>query len=262
MPQRVTFNGPLAWSLTAIGLVAIALIFWVFPILAAIFAPGAGVEEVGERFAVLMEEHEADQATYRDRFNGRSIFFTPRQQRRSEPVVVKPRDPEPDPGPPPEPPPPATYNGPSIRAIIGDEVWFHGELRLSPGEEGDGVKVVSVDSPWSAKLQYGGGEYDVSLFERGTEALFGGSAVASADPSGLVEVTPEAPPELGGGDDPPIDPGGEANPPAGGGDDDGGGNDEGGREPDPSSKASQQGGESPEPVKPASAPVRSTSSEP
>ncbi len=67
----------------------------------------------------------------------------------------------------PPPPSPMTYGGPAVIAVIGDQVWFKSKdnLKLRVGEEGAGVKVLASNPPWTVKLAYAGGEYDVAIFK-------------------------------------------------------------------------------------------------
>src|SRR5207244_2317387 len=98
----------------------------------------------------LMVQHDEAMKTYQDRFNGRSAFFKPPPKPQPKPIIVDapPAPPPPDPGP---PPPPATYTGPNLLALMGDEAWFKPPttadktMVLRTGEEKSGVKLISVD---------------------------------------------------------------------------------------------------------------------
>ncbi len=139
-------------------------------VLAAVFGSGMGKDEPQEVLAKLMDEHDTEMSTYQARFNGRSLFFTPPAPRR-RPLPVTPQRDE-DPPPPPPPPPPTVYTGPSVVAIVGEEVWFRapraGEsgLRIRVGDQGEGITVLAANAPWSVRLGYERGEYDIELFAR------------------------------------------------------------------------------------------------
>ena len=168
-------NGPLLWSTTSIVLMVLVLAFTLPSLLVATFGFGPGDPEIETMLSSLMTEHEEQMTTYQARFNGRSVFFTPpptpkprpippiqlQESQRSEPVKPKPT----------EAPVSKTYTGPSIMGIFGEEVWFVGSsfqgeiLRISVGEEKDGIKIISTNPPWSVTVQYDRGEYEVHLFE-------------------------------------------------------------------------------------------------
>ena len=146
-------------------------------VLAAVFGSGMGKDEPREVLAKLMDEHDKEMSTYQARFNGRSLFFKPPAPAlRPRPAPPPPQE---DPPPPPPPPPASTvYTGPSVVAILGDEVWFRapraGEtgLRIRVGDQREGITVLAVNAPWSVQLGYERGEYDVDLFARTLPDLF------------------------------------------------------------------------------------------
>jgi hypothetical protein len=206
-------NGPLTWSLLFIIVAVIAVVVALPALLGAIFSPGTGQAAVDTTFAELMTGHEDSLATYQARFNGRSVFFKPPQP----PPAMPARTPDPTPviiETPPTgiPATPSSYTGPTIRALIGDTVWFHGGLRVTAGEEAEGVRVISVNAPWSATVAYAGGEYDVSLFENLTPFFRDPDSDSSTLPPGLIEADSEeagsiaplrfSPTEEGGGSAP------------------------------------------------------------
>jgi hypothetical protein len=212
MTRNLTFSGPAVWSGLFIVLAVIFLIGAMVPVASALLRPGLDDREVAEEFDRLINEHQQAQSSYVARFDGRSIFFKPRPLRAPEPPrVVQNDDPPPPPPPPPTPsgpePPPADYPGPSIRGFWGDEVWFHGDLRVKVGEEKDGVKVLAVNPPWSARIGYARGEYDVPLFERAMDQLLAGAGSANGRLTGLLERGEDgeavAPPE---GGEPEVEP--------------------------------------------------------
>jgi hypothetical protein len=194
MRTQPTLNGPQVWSLLFIIAAVLAVVLALPSVLGALFSPGTGDAAVDEKFAALMADHEDALATYQARFDGRSVFFPP-------PLPAPPRaTPKPRPEPKENKEPvietpsiPRNYTGPSIRALLGDTVWFHGGLRLAVGEEAEGVEVLSVNAPWSARVAYGGGEYDVSLFENLTPFFQDPNAPAgSVSPPGLIDAESDA----------------------------------------------------------------------
>lgn len=79
------------------------------------------------------------------------------------------------------------YGGPSVVAMVNGKVWFSDGQRLGAGEAGAGsLKVVSLDAPWSAKVQWQGGEFDVEFFQR--SPLLSGKPIAESaeEPSTYV----------------------------------------------------------------------------
>ncbi len=139
-------------------------------VLAAVFGSGMGKDEPQEVLSKLMDEHDKEMSTYQARFNGRSLFFKPpAPPPRPRPV---PPPAEEDTIPPPPPPPSTVYTGPSVVAILGDEVWFRapraGEssLRIRVGDQREGITVLAANAPWSVRLGYERGEYDIDLFKR------------------------------------------------------------------------------------------------
>ena len=173
--RRISVNTPLLLSVAS-GLLAAAVTAAHLPaLLGALFTPRLEQDPTRDRLAEYLIDHEADLLTYENRFNGRSLFVRPKPPPRIVPIVEAPKD-EPQEIDPPPPPPPANYTGPRVLAVLGDEVWFQtkwrngpweGEsLRLRVGQEGEGVKVIATDPPWTVRLGHAGDEYDVPLLER------------------------------------------------------------------------------------------------
>ena len=165
MMQNLQLSRP--FLLSTVGLV-VAGIFLVVPLpglLEAMFTTSIGQDSAGENMQAYLAAHDRDLATYRERFEGRSLFFRPRAPAVKPPpkqtTAKKPDLPTPP------PPIPMTYGGPAVIAVIGDQVWFKGKdnLRLRVGEEGAGIKVLASNPPWTVNLAYAGGEYDVPVFK-------------------------------------------------------------------------------------------------
>ena len=67
------------------------------------------------------------------------------------------------PPPPPAPSAPSKYAGPGIRGILGEEVFFESGKRIKSGESADGVDVLRINGPFSVRLGWRTGEYEVNL---------------------------------------------------------------------------------------------------
>ncbi len=102
------------------------------------------------------------------RVNNRSPFFVP--PRPAPKPVAKPMATKPVNRPKPvKPGAPKVYAGPDIIAMMGESVWLDTGSRVPVGEEADGVRIISTQPPWGARVAWRGGEFDVSLFERTTD---------------------------------------------------------------------------------------------
>lgn len=83
------------------------------------------------------------------------------------------------------------YGGPSVIAMVNGQVWFSDGQRLGPGDSGTGsLKVLALDAPWSAKVEWQGGEFDVEFFQR--SPLLTGQPMAES----TVEPAAYVPPAL------------------------------------------------------------------
>tara|TARA_B100001059_G_scaffold79515_1_gene77336 strand:- start:24101 stop:25204 length:1104 start_codon:yes stop_codon:yes gene_type:complete len=128
--------------------------------------------------ADLIEQHKKVMETDRDRFNGRSFFFTPPSPPRPKPKVDKPAVAAPPPPPPPpkvdttppKPTYPKNYTGPNLEAIVGPTAFFRpssGKLIIvNVGDTKQDIEVLGTNAPRSIEVKYkGGGPYTVDLFE-------------------------------------------------------------------------------------------------
>jgi hypothetical protein len=186
--RRISINTPLVLSLAFVALAAIMVLAQLPPLLGALVTPRPGADPTQVRLGEFLAGHEEDLATYRDRFNGRSLFFMPPPPRHQR-VMAPPPPSNGDDKPPPPPPRPTVYEGPSVVFVLGDEVWFHDGVRVRVGEEGpNGVTVVSSNPPWEVRLGYGGGEFPVVLFERAQPGLDEEPPPSSQYTPGLVPV--------------------------------------------------------------------------
>lgn len=96
---------------------------------------------------------------YTAQVNGRSLFVAPRAVAAADTPPI----PEPETR---EPLRPTRYAGPSVIAMINGAAWFSNGKRVAIGEEADGVRVLSLNAPWSVHVLWEGVEFDVGLFER------------------------------------------------------------------------------------------------
>ena len=165
MPRWST-NIPLVTSVAALVLASLVIVTQVAGLVSAALTPDVGDDPTASRLNEYLDEHDEGRKIYRDRFDGRSLFFKPKRPRRPvpPPTVVDRSD---DPPPPTLPPsPPRNYGGPSVIFVVGDEVWFHNGGHASVGEEVDGVKVIASNPPWSVTLFHAGKEYELPLFRK------------------------------------------------------------------------------------------------
>ncbi len=202
MERRWTPN-QLVIANVATLLVALVILAVQLPaVLVAAFGPGLGTDEPREVVTQLIKVHDEEMERYQTRFNGRSLFFLPPRQpppsRDPGPVVkVAPVTP---PVTPPEAPPSPVYTGPSVIGILGDEVWFRaprageGGLRIRVGQEPrEGITVLATNPPWSVKLGYQRGEYDIDVWKTDFPGIERSAPPRQPIP-GLVDATPPTPP--------------------------------------------------------------------
>lgn len=79
---------------------------------------------------------------------------------------------------------PTRYGGPAIVGMINDQVWFSDGKRLGSADDAaGGLKVISINAPWSARLEWEGGEFEVEFIARSP-------LLASADDRGGKRITP------------------------------------------------------------------------
>lgn len=164
MMQHLHLSRPLLLSTVGLVVAGIVLVVPLPGLLAAMFTTSIGQDRAGENIQAYLAAHDRDLATYRERFEGRSLFSRPRAPAPPPPPQTSEKEPDAAPLPPPIP---TTYGGPVVIAVIGDQVWFKSKdnLKLRVGEEGAGVKVLASNPPWTVKLAYAGGEYDVAIFK-------------------------------------------------------------------------------------------------
>ncbi len=184
MMQHLHLSRPLLLSTVGLVVAGIVLVVPLPGLSAAMFTTSLGQEDAGENMQDYLAAHETNLATYRERFEGRSLFFRPPAPPRATPQRTSEK--KPDALPPPSSIP-TTYGGPVVIAVIGDQVWFKGKdnLKLRVGEEGSGVKVLATNPPWTVKLAYAGGEYDVPVF-KDYQTEFPSSSLTERPTPGIV----------------------------------------------------------------------------
>ena len=171
-----TLRGPLGWSIVSFAVILVFCIYAVFTISSPFFST-ATINKSESKTNTLVEMYNKQVAVDIARFNGRSAFFkpiriappTPPPSQAVETIPTpQPVITTPPPGP---PPPPATYMGPQLIAIIGDEAWFRSSgtsseavIRLKIGEEKDGLKLVKTTLPSMVTVEHRRGEYVIDLF--------------------------------------------------------------------------------------------------
>lgn len=166
MIRSTMLKGPLGVSLAAIAVVVFVIIAQAPPVLKALFSSGASEEQTLSSLRDHLAKHEEVVKTHVDRFNGRSIFYRPQAWPLPPPPpeLIQVRTPDPEPREHTKPIP-LSYEGPAVIALLGSEVMFVGGDRVRLGQTGrNGVKVVEIRPPFTVKLGYSGGEYDVRLF--------------------------------------------------------------------------------------------------
>ena len=145
---RLTINIPVVASIVAIAIASLVMATQLIDLAAAVLTPNPRQDATKARIDDYLVEHADSMNMYGARFDGRSLFFKPKPPR-----VIPPPAPVVDRGPVTPPPPakpsgpPATYKGPSVRFVVGDEVWFHDGVHASVGEEVDGVTIIASNPP-------------------------------------------------------------------------------------------------------------------
>jgi hypothetical protein len=223
--DRSILRGPLGASLAALCVIILFLLVMMpglYRSTFTVFQPGANNDESVE---LLIAAHERNMETDVDRFNGRSFFYLPRPKPKPRPTPPPPPPPAPEPDPEPRPDPvptyPATYTGPKLIAILGDQAWFRKSsspldptTRIRIGETQHGIEVLSTNAPRGIQVKYNnGGPYDVELIDMDADPF--AEAVDYPMPRGVLEdveaEAEEATPLLPEGDAADTDPSPPAN---------------------------------------------------
>lgn len=185
LPSGVRWSGTLVAGTLVACIAGYQVAAHGIPLVAALFRPSADPKDV-DTITPLLPLNEQAHATYRKRFEGRSLFFAPSDWKRK----VPPPPPPPPPAPPPPPPPaPVEYTGPKPVGMLGSIVYFEGGRTIELGKEGDGVTVVEIVTPWQLKLKHKDRVYDVPVGAKPNESLFKPLESATT-PSGITGAAP------------------------------------------------------------------------
>lgn len=179
--------GASAWTAVAAAVIAmIVLLVFIPSLIAAFLAPLPRVPQAGGASSVDQGSKYGD---YLAQYDGRSLFFIPSPP---TPIVSDvPRE-----RPTPAPTQPTRYGGPSIIALINDTAWFSDGRRLAAGGEKDGsLRVVRVEAPWNAVVEWQGVEFTVSLFDRDQVVLKDKSASPAESSTAEPQAAASNPPD-------------------------------------------------------------------
>ncbi len=152
------------WGIAAVAAAALALVVLIAqaPALARAVFTGAPVRAEEERRE--QERVERFRASFEQplkQIAGRSMFFVPQEPAAPAQTAEAPA--------PEKSSKPSRYAGPGIIAMINGTVWFDDGKRLTIGADPVGsLKVIDINAPWSARLEWEGVEFEVPLFERTT----------------------------------------------------------------------------------------------
>ncbi len=186
--RRLGLPGALALLLMVAA--AVVLLVSTGGLFAAIVTPGADAAGAADTRAREVETYAKALEGHRAQFDGRSLLFVPGPP----PPPPAPAVGE-DSGPPPAPPPPSEYKGPKLIGMVNGVAWFEDGNKLAPGESRGDMRLVSLDPPWDARIEWKGVTFTVSLFARDSVINHkgGGSAPEPAEPPAAPE--PEKPVE-------------------------------------------------------------------
>lgn len=152
------------WGIGAVlaAILAIIILIWQAPALgraALTSAPVKAEEEKREQERV--ERFRASFEAPLKQIVGRSMFFVPPEPAALAQAAEAPSEDKQA--------TPSRYAGPNIIAMINGTVWFDDGRRLTIGADAPGsLKVLGMNAPWSARLEWEGVEFEVPLFERTT----------------------------------------------------------------------------------------------
>lgn len=180
-PEVRTAMGAGAWAALVIAIVIVASLGW------GVYrtsrrAPLSPISPMSSRDAASTRAQQQTQLASAARsIEHRSPFAPPR---------------------PPEPPKPAVpprYAGSSVVGVAANSVYFADGRRIPVGKAEGDVEVISINAPWSVKVRWSGGEYDVTLVDREPirfdQADWTKDTLFKAAPAAPGTVTPEPEPE-------------------------------------------------------------------
>jgi hypothetical protein len=195
--NRFSMNGPLGVSLVAVAVIGIFVIIALFTTLSAAFGFGTGEGDPKAELNKLVAINKEKMQEFQDRFNGRSVFYKPPPWPITRPASSTTTKVEYTPPPPPvDTGPPKVYDGPGVWYAMSDVVRFKAKtasdkpMDIRVGEEKNGIKLIATNLPWTIRVGYKGGEYDVNVWERKGESFLLAQAPAIEIIPGLIEVPP------------------------------------------------------------------------
>lgn len=173
---------------TRIGAAVLALVVVTLAVIAYLGLPLVGLagQNAPGELKVVSPEHLAQRKARfaqrntlgQERITARWPFYNVPPK-----VVSKPTEPV-----------PARYGGPALIAMVNGAAWFQDGKRLRPGDaEVDGLQVIEVNAPWSARVKWRGGEFTVTLFDRDPVRLTGGLDELRRNTSGMGVAGGSAP---------------------------------------------------------------------
>lgn len=152
---------PMSWAALVLGGAALVILAMQGSKLArALFMPSAGVGDVRKTVEEQAQRYAASFDPQMAQINGRQLFLMP------VPAPVIEVDDTPDEPIDTTPRAPTVYTGPSVVAMINDVVWFSNGVRVAKGDRDGDIKVIDIDAPWSAQVEWRGSEFTVKLFDR------------------------------------------------------------------------------------------------
>lgn len=178
-----------AWGWGALVSVALAVIVSaqaVPGLLGAIASPSAQGANGPQADTGRIEAYRASFSERVAQINGRSMFFIPPQPAPPPPPPDEPSEPE-------APAEPERYGGPAVIAMINGAVWLENGTKLRLDESSaNGLRLISINAPWGARIEWRGKEWDVPLFDR-TTGQFLEKPKAESNPadSPAPEATPD-----------------------------------------------------------------------
>jgi hypothetical protein len=176
---RLGTRGKVAAGVAGLALIVLGVVLPGF--VRAVMAPSAGTQSNAEGDAEISKKHAERFPGYLAQIEGRSLFLVP-----GPPSIERSAGPPPD-DEPKDKPKPTSYGGPSIVAMMNDAVWFSDGKRLQAGSEKEGdVRVVAVNIPWEATVEWQGVEFKVGLFTRDSLVI-----KAEGSPAALPDVDEE-----------------------------------------------------------------------
>lgn len=146
----------------AIGVALVVMIAVVPAFVSALLAPSAESQSSAEGDKDLAAKAKEKFPGYLAQIEGRSLFLKPGPPEKATSAPQTEPLPEDD-----TPRKPTTYGGPAIVAMMGDSVWFDNGKRMQVGDDREGdIRVVAVNIPWEATIEWQEVEFKVGLFKK------------------------------------------------------------------------------------------------